>query len=266
MFLKERINAMTEKKLYLTLQSVLCILLVILLVASTLSIYREGKAQKAEDPMASIYSREKTAEKFRPIAPLFFGAIGLTVAGWILAVKDENADKPVRDAELTRDLTVARVAQPNEEMKKEREKQKKLLWVGWVLFFLCMVPIGLYISDGAHFPDGNLEEMIASLALHVFPWIILGLGCLTVSSILQEKSQERETAAAQMRIKEEKEAGIKAGPKKEVQPGNAKAKQTLQIVVVIAAVIFIILGVCNGSAKAVLTKAANICTECIGLG
>ena len=266
MLLEERINAMTEKKLYLTLQSVLCVLLVILLAASALSIYREGKAHKAEDPMASIYSREKTAEKFRPIAPLFFGAIGLTVAGWVLAVKDENADKPVRDAELTRDLTVARVAQPNEEMKKEREKQKKLLWVGWVLFFLCMVPVGLYLFEGAHFPDGNLEEMIASLALHVFPWIILGLGCLTVSSILQEKSLERETAAAQTRIKEEKEAGIKAEPKKEVRAGNMKAKHVLQIVVAIAAVVFIILGVYNGSAKAVYTKAANICTECIGLG
>ena len=145
MFLEERINAMTEKKLYLTLQSVLCILLVVLLAASTLSIYREGKTQKAEDPMASIYSREKTAEKFRPIAPFFFGAIGLTVAGWVLAVKDENADKPVRDAEMTRDLTVTRVAQPNEAMKKEREKQKKLLWGGWVLFFLCMTPVVLYL-------------------------------------------------------------------------------------------------------------------------
>lgn len=257
---------MTEKKLYLILQSVLCVLLVILLMTAALSIYREGKAQKAEDPMASIYSREKTAEKFRPIAPLFFGAIGLTVAGWVLAVKDENADKPVQDAELTRNLTVARVTQPSEAMKKEQEKQKKLFWSGWLLFALCMVPVGLYLFDSAHFPDGNLEEMITSLALHVFPWIVLGLGFLTVSSFLQEKSMERETEAARVRMKEEKEAGIKSGPKKEMQPGNAKAKHTLQIVVVIAAVIFIILGVCNGSAKAVLTKAANICTECIGLG
>ena len=62
---------MTEKKLYLILQSVMCILLVVLLAVSAVSIYREGKAQKAEDPMASIYSREKTAEKFKPIAPLF---------------------------------------------------------------------------------------------------------------------------------------------------------------------------------------------------
>ena len=256
---------MTEKKLYLILQSVLCILLVVLLSVSALSIYREGKAQKAENPMASIYTREKTAEKFKPIAPLFFGAIGMTVAGWILAVKDENADKPVKDAELTRDLTVARVAQPSEEMKSEQKRQKKLHWIGWGLFFLCMVPIAFYLADGGNFSDANLEEMIASLAVHVFPWIVLGLGCLVVSSNLQEKSLERETEAARARMKEEKEAGMKAETK-EVRTGNGKGKHVLQVVVALAAVVFIILGIYNGSAKAVHTKAANICTECVGLG
>ena len=237
---------MTEKKLYLILQSVLCVLLVVLLSVSAVSIYREGKALKAEDPMASIYTREKAAEKFKPIAPLFFGAIGMTVAGWVLAVKDENADKPVKDAELTRNLTVARVAEPSDAMKTEQSKQKKLFWSGWALFLLCMVPIGIYLSNGDHFPGENLEAMIASLAVHIFPWIVLGLGCLAISSVLQEKSMLRETEAAQARIKEEKEAGIRPEPK--------------------PAVVFIVLGVYNGSAKAVLTKAANICTECVGLG
>lgn len=257
---------MTEKKIYLILQSVLCILLTVALAASAVSIYREGSAQKAEDPMASIYSREKTAEKFRPIAPLFFGSIGLTVAGWILAVKDENADKPVRDAELTRNLTAIRVVQPSEAMKKERKKQKKLFWIGWMLFVLCMVPVILYIFNGAHFPDGNLEEMISSLAGHIFPWIILGLGGLTVFATLQERSMQRETAEAQEKIREERNAGIKTDQIEKPQSESLKAKHTLQIVVIIAAVVFIILGVCNGGAKAVLTKAANICTECIGLG
>ncbi len=257
---------MTEKKLYLILQSVLCVVLVILLAVSAISIYREGKALKAEDPMASIYTREKTAEKFKPIAPLFFAAIGLTVAGWILAVKDESAGRPVKDAEYTRNLIVARVASPSEAMKVEHAKQKKLLWGGWALFALFMVPIALYMLNGAHFPDGNLEEMIALLAMHVLPWVVLGLGCLAVSGHLQEKSIQREIAAAQAQIKEEKEAGIEPEPKPETRVKNPKAKRAFQVVVVIAAVVFIILGVMNGSAKAVLTKAANICTECVGLG
>ena len=195
---------MAEKKTYLIVQSVLCVLLCVLLAASAVSIYREGAAHRAEDPMASIYTREKTAEKFKPIAPLFFGAIGMTVAGWILAVKDENADKPVMDAEIVRNLTVSRVKTPSEAMLEEQKKQKQLALTGWGLFALCMVPIAIYVLNGKHFPDGNLEEMIAALAIHVFPWIILGLGCLSISSILQEKSIQRETAAAQEQLKAEK--------------------------------------------------------------
>ena len=333
---------MTEKKTFLIVQSVLCVLLCVLLAASAVSIYREGLAHRAEDPMASIYTREKTAEKFKPIAPLFFGAIGMTVAGWILAVKDENADKPVMDAEIVRNLTVSRVKTPSEAMLEEQKKQKQLALTGWGLFALCMVPIAIYMLNGKHFPDGNLEEMIAALAIHVFPWIILGLGCLSISSILQEKSIQRETAAAQEQLKAEKApadkpkaaaADASAGSRPEVKavpagapeaaeaetdskaaaeasaedkpeapearpdgkpaaaaaaaegkpeaaeakPGSRQkkgaapaqktdTKRRLQLIVAIAAVVFIILGVINGSAKAVYTKAANICTECVGLG
>ena len=257
---------MTEKKLYLILQSALCILLVILLAISAVSIYREGRARKAEDPMEWIYTREKTAEKFASIAPLFFCAIGMTVAGWVLAVKDDCAEKPVKDAELSRNLIVSRVAQPDDAMRIERTKQKKLFWSGWALFTLCMVPIALYLSNGEHFPDSNLEEMIAALAIHIFPWIILGLGCLMLSDILQEKSMLRETEKAQARLKEEKAEGISPESKTEEPTKKPSAKKAFQIILAIAAVVFIILGIYNGSAKAVHTKAANICTECVGLG
>ena len=257
---------MTEKKLYLGMQSVLCILLVILLAVSAVSIYREGKARKAENPMEWIYTRQAVGEKFMSIAPLFFCAIGMTAAGWILAVKDENADKPVKDAEMTRNLTVSRVVSPSEKMKEEQRRQKKIFWTGWICFLLCMVPIGIYIANGEHFPDGNLEEMIASLALHIFPWIVLGLGCLVGSTVLQEKSMLRETEAARLQIKEEKASGIQPESKADGGRKDLKTKRILQVIIAIAAVVFLILGVYNGSAKAVHTKAANICTECVGLG
>ena len=156
---------MTEKKTFLIVQSVLCVLLCVLLAASAVSIYREGAARRAEDPMASIYTREKTAEKFKPIAPLFFGAIGMTVAGWILAVKDENADKPVMDAEIVRNLTVSRVKTPSEAMLEEQKKQKQLAMTGWGLFALCMVPIAIYVLNGKHFLDGNLAGSISPTAI-----------------------------------------------------------------------------------------------------
>ena len=45
-----------------------------------------------------------------------------------------------------------------------------------------------------------------------------------------------------------------------------KFSKTLQILLLIAAVGFIVAGVFNGSARDVLYKAVNICTECVGLG
>jgi hypothetical protein len=259
-------NVMTVKKLYLILQSVLCVLLVFLLSSSAVSIYREGNALREEDPMISIYTPEKTAAKFKPIAPLFFGAIGMTVAGWALAVNDKSTDKPAEDAEYTRDLTTARVAFPSEAMKIERARQKKLFRGGWGLFALCMIPIAVYMLNGAHFAGDDLEEMISQLSLHVVPWIIVGLGCLILTSVLQEKSMQRETAAAREQIEKEKAAGVMGEAKPGARVKKHKAKRILRAIVAVAAVVFIILGVMNGSAKAVHTKAANICTECVGLG
>ena len=60
---------MKRGRLYLLLQAAVCIALVALLAGSAITIYEEGSARKAEQPMESI-------------------------AGLLLGVKDENAEKP----------------------------------------------------------------------------------------------------------------------------------------------------------------------------
>ena len=40
----------------------------------------------------------------------------------------------------------------------------------------------------------------------------------------------------------------------------------IQAVFVVAAAVFIVLGILNGSAWDVLVKAIHLCTECVGLG
>ena len=254
---------MTRNKLYLALQAAVCITLVVLLSLSAISIYREGSARKAEHPMESVYTPGEVAERFAPIAPLFFASLGLLIAGLVLGAKDENADKPVTDAELNRDLVIARVAQPSEAMLTEQRAQRRLAWIGWAVFALCMVPILIYLTNPAHFPEADLEGMFFSLLKVFLPWTAVGLGALAVTSILQEKSVLRETEATQEQLKAEKAAGIAAAPGSVDMP-----KKTVlpQVVVIVAAVILIIAGVFNGSARDVLYKAITICTECVGLG
>ena len=254
---------MMRSKLYLALQTVVCIALVVLLSLSAISIYREGSARKAEHPMESVYTPGEVAGKFAPIAPLLFAGLGLLVAGLALGVKDENAEKPVKDAELNRDLMIARVAQPSGAMLTEQRAQRRLAWTGWAVFALCMVPILIYIVNPAHFPEADLEGMFFSLLRVFLPWTAVGLGALAVTSVLREKSVLRETQAAQEQMKAEKAAGIKAAPRSAEPPRKTAIPQAI---VIALAVVLIIAGVFNGSARDVLYKAITICTECVGLG
>ena len=154
---------MTRTRIYLITQAVLCILLVFLLSVSAVTVYREGAARKAEHPLESIYTRENVAEKASPIAPLFFTAVGFLVAGLVLGIRDEKANKAVEDSELKRDLIAARVVKPSDAMRKARGEQKRLLVIGWGVFLLCMLPILFYIINPAHFPQEDLDIQVAAV-------------------------------------------------------------------------------------------------------
>ena len=91
---------MKNNRIFLIIQSILCILLAALLIIAVIGIYRSGSAARAENPLTWIFTREIVAERFRPIAPLFFAAVVLTAAGLILGVKDENGLEPVKSGKV----------------------------------------------------------------------------------------------------------------------------------------------------------------------
>ena len=254
---------MTKRKLYLVLQAAVCIALVALLSISAIGIYREGSARRAEQPMESVYTPENVAQKFAPIAPLLFAGLGLLIAGLVLGVKDENAKKPVKDAQLDRDLVTARVVQPSGAMLAEGRRQRKLFWIGWGVFALCMASILVYLLNPAHFPEADPEGMFIDLLRVFLPCTAVGLGALAVTAALRERSVLRETQAAQEQLKAERTAGVAAAPR----PVDPPKKTAIpRAVIIAAAVILIIAGVLNGSARDVFYKAITICTECVGLG
>ncbi len=87
---------MRKNKLFLTIQSAVCILLAALLIVAVVGLYRDGAAAHAENPLAWIFSRAIMAERLHSLAPLFFVGIGLAVTGLILGVKEENGLSPAK--------------------------------------------------------------------------------------------------------------------------------------------------------------------------
>lgn len=269
---------MTKRKIFLLVQSALCLLIAVLLASSAIRIYLEGSAyQAAGHPSEWIYSREKVAAALGPILPLVLASVVMTVIGLVRDIRDEDADQPVPDAELAQKLICARVFEPSEDMAKERALQKKLQIGGRAGFAVCMVPILFYITNAAHFAQADaegLDRSILSLIAFIVPWTVVGLACLIITTLLQAQSMQREQSAASARIKEEKESGIRKDPEAvkaesalyRTAPETAKRRVLMRRVLLVAAVCFIVAGFFNGTMKDVLVKAIRICTECVGLG
>lgn len=254
---------MKKGRFLLLLQSLACVALAAVLALSAVSVYREGAARKAADPMESVYTPETVKEKLIAIAPLCLALLIPLLLALAFKAKEDGAQKPMIDGEIRRNLFAARVANPSEAMKKEQAIQKRLLLGGWAAFGLCMVPIAVYLLNPAHFPENDLEGMFFSLLGTLLPWTAAGLAALAAAYTLREKSVKRETEAAKAQLKAEKEAGIAPAPKQRKKPPR---KTPVRAAVLIAAALFIAAGILNGSALDVLIKAITICTECVGLG
>ena len=276
---------MSKSKIFLIVQSALCVLIAVLLSASAIRIFLDGSAwQAAGHPSDWIYTREKAAGALAPILPLILASIVMTIIGLVKDIRDEDADKPVQDPEISRDLIAARVPQPSPEMAREQDLQKKLRIGGWIGFAVCMIPIFIYVTNADHFTQtdaAGLDQNIVALIAFIVPWTIAGLASLVITTVLQEKSILRETDAANAAIKAAKAAAAPAqaadaaaaqsaaktpAPLNSISPETARRRILLRRVLMAAAVLFIVLGIFNGSMKDVLIKAIKICTECVGLG
>ena len=87
---------MDKKKLFLILQSVICVVLTALLIVIVIGIYHSGAEVKAADPLQWIYTRDKVVNGLLPVIPLLIISIILTVVGLVKGIKDEKAGNPVR--------------------------------------------------------------------------------------------------------------------------------------------------------------------------
>ena len=123
---------MGKTRVFMIIQSLLCVLSVIMLMSAAIGVYSEGKQRKAEDPTAYIYTREAAVKAAAPGAVVMLLGLCLSIAGWAMDIHDEAADKPVMIPEFAGCMkeqlkTGAAEEERNDPSKKNRPDRIRLV-------------------------------------------------------------------------------------------------------------------------------------------
>ena len=132
---------MTRKKIYLLLESLLCVFTTGTLAAVAVRMYIHGTAMQASgDLFYYIYTREKAGAALWNILPLIAVFITFTAAGWLMGIRDEKAELPVALEGMDEKQSVSRA------VAQKTGRREKIL--RGVVFIFAIVMIFLGVQNG----------------------------------------------------------------------------------------------------------------------
>ncbi len=230
----------------------------ICLAAQCLLIYQSG---------AQPFTPETVAAAFSHIAVPVYICGALAVAGLLLSplfpvqgrsVADKNYDLILQRLQQTTDLSLC-PAEAAAAVLAQRASRKRIYLISLALLVLGSIIFLLFGADPAKFDQ---MEINASM-LRAMYWLA---GAMAVpfafgifAAYYRRSNIQKEIALLRSAPKEAKCAAV---PAKAPSPGPGRFRWAI----LAAAVVMIVGGYLMSGAADVLTKAVNICTECIGLG
>ena len=138
----------------MSVQSIICILAVILLAGAAIGLYDKGKAAKAEDPTAYIYTRESAVSAAAPGVFMLIAGFGFSIAGAVMGICDENDDKPA-SADACGDgmkrAAEAQAAKKPEEAAAGKGRIYKIRLAVLVVSVICII---------AGMVNGNMKDIL----------------------------------------------------------------------------------------------------------
>lgn len=211
------------------------------------------------------YSRQAVSDVFPLIALPVCLCLALAVAGfvweWVSPVATQKAKPPKAYEEMRRrllkkkDLTDSNPAIGAEQTRRKRLAAIRLALVcGGIGVFLC------YALQGAHFHTTDINGSVIRAMWVALPCFGVPAGFAVYAAVLGERSLRREIDL------------LRSLPNA-ATPGDdtpvktrATALRVVRLLLLAVAVGALLYGWLAGGTVAVLAKAVNICTECIGLG
>ncbi len=246
-------NLQRAKRVYGIVTAVSLTVSGVCLISACLDIYNAG-----------AFSPQAVADAFSPIAIAVYFSIALILGGWVLALAaPEVAEKPKVSRQTG--LILARLqAKADWEgcedslkaaVTAQQKKRRLVRLVQAVILTVCTAVFLAYALDGSHFDTNINGSMIRAMVVAV-PCLVVSLAVSLIAHSVRHASMEQEIAL------------LKQAPSGKAAPQQS-AKQKLpwlRYAVLAAAVGILVYGYCTGGTVDVLTKAVNICTECVGLG
>lgn len=245
---------MTIQIIYRALTGVLIVISGIFLIVGCLMLYRFG---------AGAYSREAVADIFSVFAVPICLAPVVAIAGLVLDqflpyIGKKSPNKPDTAFLLTRMYGKKDTSAIGGEILAERSKRKTYTLILAGVLTAASIVFLLYACNGSNFDRAEINASMIRAMCVLLPCLAISFACGVFVLYSREKSLRRELELAKKLPDAEHQT--------DRMPKADKYTLAVRLVLIVAAVVLLCVGLGTGGAADVLTKAINICTECIGLG
>ena len=228
------------------------------LMWACLSIYRSG-----DQP----FSRESVAAAFRPISLPVYLCLGLTVLSFLAELLPCPAEKQIPERQIRMALSrmQERVAldlcssELQEQVLDLRRNRKLHNTVGKVVLIISSVIFLTYGLNGSNFHSSQINDSM----IRAMYWL---LPCTVVPFLLFVfiEKKNRISMESEMELLKTAPKDSRVAPPK--RRSYKREKFLIRTALLVLGLAILVYGYFAGGTADVLTKAVNICTECVGLG
>lgn len=250
-------NKQNPRRIYGIALSCVIILAGVCLMTACVGIYLSG-----EDP----FSREAVAAAFSPIAfPVYLCLVMVPVGFLLNRLFPAPAQKaaPLKQNTVTLKRLQSRVDLEHcdeallRQIRSEQSRRQRLSLVRALVLAVSALVFLSYALNSSHFHSSDINGSMIRATAVLMPCLAVSLAICIWVYYAGQTSMLREIEAL-------KQCPKLTGPAPE--PAESASGQQVKYVLLLAGAALLVFGFLTGGTADVLTKAVNICTECIGLG
>lgn len=249
------------RSLFRILLSIAIILAGLCLMTACLGIYHSG-----DHP----FSRESVAAAFGPISLPVYLCLGMVVLSFVLELLlhcPVGKSVPARQTGLIlrRLQDKTDLNRCSEELRSavlaQRSSRRLHKRIGIILLVVCSVVFLSYGMNPHNFHQSQISQSMVKAMYWFVPCCLVPYGYGIFAAYSARASMEKEIALLKTAPNESKVSV----PEQNV-PDTGKRLTMLRNVLLVIGIVILVYGFFAGGTADVLTKAVNICTECVGLG